>query len=414
MSERIVVIGGGVIGTMCAYFLNRAGAAVTLIDERRVGRQCSHGNCGYVSPSHALPLAGPGAIAATLREVLRPNSAIAVKPRLDPRLWRWLLNFARRCNRRDMLASAAGIGAMLNRSRHLYDTLFAEENLQAEWRTDGILFVFETPRAFDHYAGAVETIRQTSGQTAARVSGPELAEREPALKPGLAGAYHFTGDAHLRPDRLMAALRELLVARGVEVREDCRLERLARSGDRVTAAETSQGSIPGDRFVVATGAWTPLLASELGRRLPIVPGKGYSLTMPRPDPCPDTPMILEEHHVAITPMDTGYRIGSTMQFAGYDDSTDPKRVAVLTRGASRYLRVPMAEPVQETWWGWRPMVYDGKPIIGPVPAASNVLVAAGHGMLGLSMATGTAELVRDLITGRTPSVDPAAYRADRF
>jgi D-amino-acid dehydrogenase len=206
----------------------------------------------------------------------------------------------------------------------------------------------------------------------------------------------------------------LLERRGVEFREHCPFTGFVRTGGRVREVETARGQIAADAVVVAVGAWTPLLARHLGGRVPIQPGKGYSITMPRPVVCPTIPLIFEEHRVAVTPFATGYRIGSTMEFAGYDATLNPRRLDLLRQGAGHYLREPTAGPVQEEWWGWRPMVPDGVPIIGPSPAGENVMIAAGHGMLGLSMAPATGRLVAELLGGASPHLDPAPYAATRF
>lgn len=411
---RTVVVGGGVIGLATAYFLNQAGQDVSVIDKGAIGAACSRGNCGFVCPSHVLPLAGPGVIGQTLKTVLKRDSPLSVKPRLDPALWSWMLQFARKCNEADMLASGQAISALLNSSRTLYDELFRTESLDVEWQTKGLLFVFQTGHAMEHYAEVDRMLRERFDVGATRYDGPALNDLEPALKPGLAGAWHYETDAHLRPDKLMGGLRSLLEARGVEFREGCEFKGISKSGRVARAVETAQGSIPAETVVVATGAWTPLLQTHLGCKVPIQPGKGYSITMPRPGRCPTIPLIFEEHRVAITPMQTGYRIGSTMEFAGYDETLNRRRLDLLRRGAAIYLEEPEAAPVLDEWWGWRPMVFDGKPIIDRSPAFDNVVIAAGHGMLGLSMAPGTGRLVADLIGGRTPLIDLAPYAATRF
>ena len=156
------------------------------------------------------------------------------------------------------------------------------------------------------------------------------------------------------------------------------------------------------------------MKSALGCRTPIQVGKGYSITMNRPAVCPKFPLILEEHRVAITPWASGYRIGSTMEFAGYDATLNRARLDLLKAGAKHYLREPFVEPVLEEWNGWRPMTPDSVPIIDFAPKFRNVVIAAGHNMLGLSMATGTGKLVRELLTGQTPHVDPNLYSVKRF
>ncbi len=166
--------------------------------------------------------------------------------------------------------------------------------------------------------------------------------------------------------------------------------------------------------MVATGAWTPLLNGPLGCRVPIQPGKGYSITMPRPAHCPTYPLIFEEHRVAVTPMKSGYRLGSTMEFAGYDAKLNPRRLGLLREAAVHYLHEPYCEPIEEEWYGWRPMTPDSVPIIDRAPALANVLIAAGHNMLGLSMAPATGRLVAELLSGTTPHVEAAAYSVARF
>jgi D-amino-acid dehydrogenase len=411
---RVIVIGGGVVGACCAYYLAKAGRPVTVLDRGRFGAACSHANCGYVCPSHVLPLAAPGAIWSTLKTLFQKNSPLKVRPGVVLRNLGWFLGFARRCNRRDMLQAGQGIQALLQSSRRLFDDLIRDEAMACEWETKGLLFVFQTANQFDHYAHTDELLRSQFSMSAKRFDGQELARLEPALKPGLAGGYLYQSDAHLRPDRLMSELKRILLARGVEIRENCEVLGFNNFGDAVASVRTAAEDVAGDQFVVATGAWTPKLNKELGARIPVQPGKGYSLTMPRPALCPTYPLIFEEHRVAATPFMSGYRLGSTMEFAGYDDRMNRSRLELLIDAARLYLREPVAEPVQEEWWGWRPMTFDGLPVIDRAPAAPNVLIAAGHNMLGLSMATATGKLVAEMANGTSTHIDAGAYSLKRF
>lgn len=418
--SRAVVIGGGVIGVACAFFLRERGWQVSLIDRGRVGGGCSHGNCGFVSPSHVLPLAEPGAVRRALASMLKKNSPFHIKPRLDWRLWSWLFRFARRCNTTDMLAGGHACHALLESSRVLYQELITRESLACEWQREGLLFVYDTRLGFDAYAHTDAILAEHFGLPARRIEGEALNEFEPALRPGLAGAFFYEQDSHLRPDRLMAEWRRVLAARGVEIVENAEFQSFndctSNTGDvrHATRAITSQGDFAADVFIVATGAWTPLLARHVGCRLPIQPGKGYSMTMPRPAICPRIPMLLMEHRVGVTPMHSGYRLCSTMEFAGYDTSLRRARLDLLRRGAAACLRDPYCEPVEEEWYGWRPMTYDSVPVIDKSPRFENLYLAAGHNMLGLSMAPATGKLVAEIVAGDTPHVDPAPYCIARF
>ncbi|WP_010585026.1 NAD(P)/FAD-dependent oxidoreductase [Schlesneria paludicola] len=422
MSRRAIVVGGGVIGAACAHYLNLTDWDVTVVERKEFGSGAAHANCGLISPSHVLPIPQPGVIAKSLKGMLFPNSPFAIKPRLDIALWSWLFQFARHCNQRDMLESGETLQRMLNSSRLLYDELIANESLDVEWQTEGVLFPFLHQDGMEHFAETDRLLREHFGLGAVRYDGAELSKLEPALKPELAGGWHYTADAHLKPDKLMSAWKVRLEERGVTIREHHEFlgfgepapHNGSSSSHGATRVVTSKGEFEADAFVVATGAWTPLLNQSLGCRVPIQPGKGYSMTMARPKICPKIPMIFEEHRVAVTPWPSGYRLGSIMEFAGYDATLDPKKMAMLRAGAAHYLHEPSAEPVVEEWFGWRPMTPDSLPIIDRCPNFNNVYLAAGHNMLGVSMAPVTGKLIAEMMNGQTPHVPIEPMSLKRF
>ncbi|MEZ6063358.1 MAG: FAD-dependent oxidoreductase [Planctomycetaceae bacterium] len=412
-SKHTLIVGGGVIGAFSALFLQKSGRQVTIVEKGEFGKGCSHGNCGYVSPSHVLPLTQPGQIMNGLKGILSSNRALRIHPRMSLSFWLWMLKFAARCNHRDMLQAGTSRHALLDRSAKLYREIISREKLNVEFRTEGLLFVYRELRGFEHYAATVELLREKFEVSADRVEGRDLTDMEPALKPGLAGAWHFRCDAHLRPNRLMAELKNLLTAAGVRIVENVQVLGFVSQDGSARSVRTPDREISADEFVVATGPLTPMLNSELGCRIPIQPGKGYSITMARPEICPKIPLILEECHVAITPFDAGYRIGSTMEFAGYNSELSRQRLQYLRTGAAQYLVEPTAEPVEEEWFGWRPMTWDGLPYVDRTPRYNNVWVAAGHNMLGISMGPATGELVTALVVGSKPGIDPHPLRIGR-
>lgn len=413
-SRSVLIVGGGVIGTASAYYLAKAGWDVTILDRERFGAACSHGNCGLVAVSHVLPLTEPGAVKKALKAMLKSDAPFYIRPRIDLNLWRWLMGFARRCNERDMLSAAHHRDALLSSSRTLYQELLDEEHLECEWESQGCLFVFQTQYEFDKYEKTDTLIRDQFDLGAEKLNGEQLMELEPSVKGGLAGAYYYRMDAHLRPDRLMTAWREKLEQMGVKIIENCEVQSFQADGKSATGVETSQGSMKADRFIVAAGAVTPFLKEHLGCPIPIQPGKGYSITMPRPAKCPNIPMIFQEHKVVVTPMQSGYRLGSTMEFVGYDASMNPTRLDALKRSAAHYLHEPYCEPVEDRWYGWRPMTTDGLPIIDYSPRLENVLISAGHNMLGLSMAPATGKLAMEMLSGHTPHIDVKPFAVSRF
>ena len=408
--DPIIVVGGGVVGIATAYYLARAGRSVTIVERDTLGSGCSHGNCGLVCPSHVLPLAEPGAVKKALKTLNRKGSPFYIKPRIDPRLWLWLWRFARRCNVRDRVSAGHARKPLLDSSIALYRELLEQESLDCEWQERGCLFVYHSAQGMEAYAETDRMLRDTFSVAARRLDGDELLELEPTLRPGLAGGWFYDTDAHMRPDRLLTAWRGVLDRLEVGVVEHREVTGLCREGRRVSAVETAAATLPASSVVLAMGALSPRLLRQAGARLDVQPGKGYSITTSRPEPCPTIPLIFQEHKVAATPMESGFRLGSTMEFSGYDASIDEGRVALLEASARTYLDVPLGAAVEERWCGWRPMVPDDIPTIGSSPVLDNLVIAAGHGMTGLAMGPATGKLVSELITGAAPHIDPEPYR----
>lgn len=412
--RNVIVIGGGLVGCSCAYYLSQEGWDVTLLERSRLGSGASYGNCGYVCPSHVMPLSGPGVVAHTLPKLLQRDAPLAIPARWDPALWRWLLKFQGECREDRMKRAAEGRHALLQSSMRLYRDLVEAESIECEWTDQGLLLVYRSASEFEGYSKTVERLQSNYGIRVDAYPGNDVTQFEPALRDGLAGGWHFPADAHVRPDRLVDGFRQALTKSRVEIREQIEVLHIKTSGGKVTQLETSEGGLSADHFVLATGAEAPQFARDLKIQLPIQPGKGYSLTYEDYDACPRVPMIFEEHHVAVTPFRNGFRVGSTMEFTGYDRRLNPKRLALLKKSAADHLKASLPDEASESWCGWRPMVYDGLPCIGGLKSLPNLFIAAGNGMVGLASAPATGRLIADLASGKTPHIDASLYSPDRF
>lgn len=410
--DDVLIIGGGAIGLATALALLDAGRGVRILEAGAVGGGASHGNCGTITPSHAPPLAAPGVVAQALRWMFTPDAPLYLKPRVDPALWHWLLRFAVRCNPRDWRQSTQARAALLNDARARLADWVSRYDLQCEFEEEGLDYVFRDPRKFQQYVDE-SVVLKTFGIATQVFGGTDYEREEPAMLPGVAGAIRFPGDARLRPDRYVAELARVVRERGGVIEEQCRVDRLEPMSDGVRLA-TSQGERKGGDAVIALGAWTPAFARRLGIRAPIQPGKGYSITYSRPARVPRHPMVLKDRSVCVTVWGSGFRLGSTMEFSGHDDTLNATRLAALERGAREFLREPVGAEVHERWCGWRPMTWDDLPLLGRAPGQRKVWIAAGHGMLGISMSTATGQLMADLMTGRPPAFDPSPYRPERF
>lgn len=410
--DEVLILGGGVIGLCSALYLLEAGRRVRILERSHIGAGASHGNCGTLTPSHAPPLAAPGVIAKGLRWMLKPDAPLYIKPRIDPALWYWLLRFASRCNRRDWRDSTAKRALLLNTSRQLLAEAVTRHGLDCEHGDTGLIYVFRTHALFDEIAADLPALAEF-GIRAEVHEGARVERDEPALKPGVAGGIFFPDDGQLRPDRYLQSLAGRIRALGGVIEEGVRLERIDIAQGRAEAVHTSRGVLRPHEIVFALGAWSAAFAHQLGLKLPIQPGKGYSITYTRPGLAPTRPMVLKERSVCVTTWSEGYRLGSTMEFSGYDESLNRVRLDALERGAAEFLHEPVGGTKQEEWFGWRPMTWDDLPFIGRVPRAWNLVLAAGHGMMGMSMSAVSGHLVADLICGRDPIIDPAIVSPTR-
>jgi len=409
----VLILGGGVIGLACALYLLRAGRGVVVLDQAEFGAACSHGNCGTITPSHAMPLAMPGQIAQALRWLFKADAPFRVAPRFDPALLGWLLRFARRCNWDDFHRVTQVKAPLLRLARQALEQLVRAEQLDCEFETTGTLNVYRDGAAFAKSAWLPQTLRDC-GMAVDVLDGAACRALEPTLNDSIVGGYFNPGDAHLRPNRYLAELARVVASAGGELHGQTRVDGFRVERGRIAAVATSAGDYVPRDVVFALGAWSPRVARQLRLRIPIQPGKGYSITYTRPARAPRIPVTLKERAVCVTAWQSGYRLGSTMEFAGYDASLNRARLDALRRGAHEYLVEPEGPEIVEQWYGWRPMTWDDLPILGRPAGIDNLMLATGHGMLGVTMSAATGMLVADDLCGRAPVLDLAPFSPERF
>lgn len=416
MSSRhddVLVLGAGVIGLSSALALLERGMRVRVLERSAVGSGASHGNCGTITPSHAIPLARPGVIGKALRWLGQNDAPLYVRPGFDVERMRWLLGFARRATVGRSNAAMRARATILNRSRTLLERNIASHGLDCGFQPSGALHVFRDPEVLAAEARDLGPLA-TVGIRSAQLDSAEAREIEPMLRDGMAGAIHFPDDACLRPERLVQELARRVRELGGTISEQTTVHALHIEGDRVRGVATDAGRIACGQVIAALGAWNVPWARLQQLRVPIQPGKGYSQTWERPAQGPRMPLVLAEPAVCVTCWEDGFRLGSTMEFSGFDESLNPVRLAALERGAATYLRHAADTRLLEQWWGWRPMSIDDVPIIGRSSRLRGLLWATGHGMLGVSMSAATGELVGALCADVDIAMDPTPYAPSRF
>lgn len=416
---RVVVLGGGLMGVTTAWYLAQDGHEVTIVDrEGGLAEGTSFANAGLVTPSDSGPWNAPGTLGLLVKYLGREDSPLLLRASAIPGLAGWGLRFLWNSRALPYRRNTEANTRLALYNLGLLQRLRAELDIAYDANTSGTMRVFANTAAVDaatRHAGHLRSF----GVPCEILDASGVLAREPALAgaSGIAGGIYFpadeSGDAHA----FTRALGEHAARRGVMLRFGETVLGFDSASDRITAVRTDRGTIAADAAVMALGCWTPALARGMGARLPIYPVKGYSATVAIDgwNGAPRLPVLHEGLKVATTPLGSRLRIGGTAEFAGYDRTLNPARAAAVLDAALRLYPglAAHARPDRvRQWTGLRPMTPDGRPLIGRL-GYRNLLVNAGHGGLGWTLACGSGKLAADLIAGRSPEIDPAPYDPGR-
>ena len=394
--KKIAVIGGGIIGLFSAYYLSKSEHQVTIIDDGPEMAPASAGNCGLITPSHVLPINSWPTIWQGLKWLGKKDAPLAIKPQLNATFLAWFIAFARYSSSSSILKITQSRHELLQLSRSLYEEFFGNEVNQSEWKTSGLLCSCHSEKgmkAMEHEVSVLEK-HQLAGRMLTKL---ELQELEPSINDRTIGGAKFDVDGWLNPAQLLDDLKKINMKNGVE-NVQAKIDRFTYANGRIKSCHSLNEGIEADEFVLCAGAKSWQLAKQLGIRIPMVPGKGYNLTTNEPlKDQPKRPVFMSERRVVATPWSTGLRLGSTIEFSGFDLSLDESRLDALKRAATDYLDIDLEEVKFTPWAGWRPMTADSLPIIKPSSKYQNLIFATGHGMQGLSLAPATGKLIVGLI-----------------
>lgn len=416
-AKQVVVCGGGIVGLCCAHSLAAEGHRVTLLERDAADHDtCAGGSAGYVSPSHVIPLAAPGMVALGLKWMLSSRSPFYIKPRLDADLFRWGWHFMRSCNKQNVARAAPVLADLCLKSRELFVALAGVSKNEFQLEKQGLLNLCRTQEKLDHEAHGLAKLANELGVEARVLNARETAALEPGARLDVIGSVYFPIDAHLTPRRFTAEITRRLRAAGVTLKFGTPVTGWRTTHGRIAAAVTPAGEVAGDEFVLAGGSWSPTMLTDLGIRLPMQAGKGYSLTLDRPRLKLTKPLILTEARIAVTPMGDTLRFGGTMEVSGLSSPVRPERVRQIIESVPKYLPEINESDFDgvQPWHGLRPVSPDGMPYVGRFAHCENLLAACGHAMLGVTLAPITGQLIAEIVAGRKPSVALETLNPDRF
>ena len=412
---KAIVIGGGIIGLCSAYYLQEGGWDVTIIDQGDFTNNCSYGNMGMIVPSHFVPLAAPGIVSQGIRWMFNSKSPFYVKPALNKQLISWGLKFMKNANAQHVAASALPLRDLNLFSRSLYADLAQKEGFSFGLERKGIIMYYKTAAVAEEETHLAKQANNM-GLDAVVLDKAALRALEPQVEMDVLGGVHYRCDGHLYPNDLMQQLIAYLQQQQVQFIPGKAVTGIKTKGGKVISVTTGNEDHTADVFVLAAGSWTPAVARLAGNHVPMMPGKGYSVTLETPAVNLNIPTILCEARVALTPMGNRLRYGGTMELAPINDQVNMNRVAGIVDSIQRYFtNLPINMPDKKAVWsGCRPCSPDGLPYIGFMPGYNNLLLGAGHAMMGLSLGPATGKLLAELADhGATTSIDVGAFSPAR-
>lgn len=413
MAKHIIIIGGGIVGVSCAYFLHKAGHQVTIIDQSKMSDGASYVNAGYMSPSHLIPLAAPGVMKQGIKWMFNKKSPLYIKPRLNADFLKWSLAFNKSCNQNHVHRSISVMREMAVMGRDLYHQIKKEEGFSFHIEKKGLLMLCQTEKALYHEDELVQ-IASKEGLQAKTIMAQEVQKMMPETVLDIVGASYFECDHHSTPGEFMEEIKSYLLREGVVIRQEEKVLDITTAGSKITSVHTDKEVLTADEFVLAAGSWTSTLSRKLNINLLLQAGKGYRIQTKTATGI-TYPAILAEAKVAITPMNGFTRFAGTMEIAGINHTINKTRVEAIAQGVNKYFpEVHITEQEKEAAaCGLRPVSADGMPYIGKSAKCDNLTIATGHAMMGWTLGPSTGKLVQEIIDNKTSSVVLDMLHPDR-
>lgn len=415
---KAVVLGAGVTGVTTAYELARDGHDVTVIDRcEGPALETSFANGGQFSWDHGEPLAGPGIVHKALKWLGKRDAPLLYRARLDPALWSWTIKFLSAASEPKFWRNAERMLRLALYARERVQEILKDETIAFDHTKKGILGIYKDAHEFGR---VVDNIRAWQEIDASRrvLDRKACLKLEPALKHStfmIAGGMHTphdeSGDCYV----FTKHLAERCASMGVEFMYNTTVKGLQSQGPSVVHAVTDRGEVKGDVFIMCMGSYSPLFTKSLGLNLPIYPAKGYSVTLPILDDeaAPHVSITNHEHKLVFSRLGNKLRVAGMLEMGGYDTDIDQNRANIVLRNALKLFPRASEPEHAEFWTGLRPLTPDGPPIIGRAKQ-TNMILNTGHGMLGWTMAAGSARIAADLVKGKAPEIDLEGLGWERY
>ena len=412
MKKHCVVIGAGIVGVSCAWHLQKNGLKVTLVDHELPGQSCSYGNASCIATSGVVPSSYPGLVKKIPGWLFDPLGPVTIRLKDFPSLLPWFRDFWRASTMQKVEEIASHQASLMRTVLADYDEILDGTDSAALKQARGAIHIYDTEKEYQADQWQNDLSRGL-GFASHRLSSAELKALVPCLKLDN-GVGVMQPDWHhlVNPARVTARIAEYCFANGGQWIQD-RVTAVA-AGEAGIGLHTESGKrIEADQLVVAAGAWSNSIAQQLDYRVPMIGKRGYHSHIGNPGISLEYPVMSVSRAFVMTPLENGLRVAGTAEFAALDAEPDYRRARILLKQASYYLDGLKTEAATQ-WMGQRPMMADSKPVLSASPRHSNVFYAFGHGHYGITQGPTSGRLIADMVAGKEPSLNLAAFRFDRF
>lgn len=411
--KSVVVIGGGIIGLCSAYYLQKEGHKVTVIDQSNMDSGASYVNAGYLSPSHIIPLAAPGVMKAGIKWMFNTSSPLFIKPRLDKELVQWAWAFNKSCNAKHVEKAAPVIRDICVLSQELFSEIIASENFNAHYEKKGLMVICQTEKMLEQEMKAM-AYAKTLHLESRELSASEMKAMQSHLEMNTIGGIFYDCDHHSTPHEFMTEMKVHLEKVGVVFCSNEKVYDLVVNNGKITQLITEKQRLSADEYVLSSGSWASILSKKLGIKLLLQAGKGYRINTENPVGV-KIPAILAERKVAITPMHGFTRFAGTMEISGINHKINSVRVEAIANAIKAYFPTinTSKEEKENAACGLRPVSADGLPYIGKSSKCKNLTIATGHAMMGWSMGPATGKLVSQIISEQKRSLELKPFAIER-
>ena len=413
MSKQVIIIGGGIIGLCSAYYLNKEGHQVIIIDKSDISSGASFVNAGYITPSHFIPLASPGMITKGIKWMMNSSSPFYVKPRLNSDFLKWFWAFKKSATASKVEKAIPVLKDINLLGRDLFEELKASDDFNFHYERKGLLMCYKTDKAGEE-EWKVGQLGIKEGLNVENLTNGEVKRLEPNVNLDIKGAVYYDCDAHTTPGEFMNGMVSYLKKNDVQFLLKEEVKDIQLSNGRISKIITNKQELNADEVVLSAGSWSSQLTKKLGIKIPIEAGKGYRINVERPTGI-QIPSILVEAKVAVTPMNGFTRFAGTMEIGGINHNISKNRVQAIAKAGESYYNGLMIEQAEmdTATCGLRPCTPDGIPYIGRTTKCNNLTIATGHAMMGWSLGPATGKLVSEIISEKKTSLNLNPFNPDR-